>query len=583
MAQAAPSIESLTAMDSKKETLARLEALCETPGESEGRYESNRLVCQAVEAYQRGTPAEAAKYALGATKTDPSNARAFHILAMALDKMGHRYKALVTYERAFELDPNDPDLMLDLGLTAWNQNMKEGAEQMFRLFIQARPDSPLGYNNLGSAQGDMGNSAQAIETLRGAIERMPSVPMLWNSLATVLAGEGRSQESLVFYREAIRLDPTISKTHHNLGFAYSHLGMLPEALDAYDEALALVSDLDDRLEALHSRSICLIGMGRLEEGFREYEIRNNARFRDYVHHMTKAPLWSGEALDAKRILLVGEQGLGDELMFATIAPDIVRAVGAKGKLQIAVDPRLIPLFQRSFPSAEVGSYIDRTLHDKEGDKHLRFVPFAIENGDPDFYTPMGTALAHLRKRLEDFPHHAYLKPDPARVEQFRAALAEGGPGKTVGICWRSMKRDLKRAKYFTALEAWGPIFKTPGVRFVNLQYGDCADELQRARDLFGVDIKVVDGLDLTHDIDGAAALSAALDLAISAPTASAALAASVGTETWFLTAGRAWPQLGTGEYPWYRKSRAFSPEKFADWNELIAQVAEALTGFADAP
>jgi hypothetical protein len=127
---------------------------------------------------------------------------------------------------------------------------------------------------------------------------------------------------------------------------------------------------------------------------------------------------------------------------------------------------------------------------------------------------------------------------------------------------------------------WGPILKTPGVRFVNLQYGKCEDELAHARELHGVEVQVIDGLDLTNDIDGGAALSAALDLVISAPTAAAACAASVGTEVWFLTAGRTWPQLGTDEYPWYRKSHVFSPAKFADWSELMPRIGEHLAAFA---
>ena len=89
----------------------------------------------------------------------------------------------------------------------------------------------------------------------------------------------------------------------------------------------------------HSRSICLIGAGKLEEGFREYEIRNNERFRAYLHHMIKAPRWNGEPVEGMKLLLVGEQGLGDEFMFANILPDIARDLGPDGKLQIAVDPR----------------------------------------------------------------------------------------------------------------------------------------------------------------------------------------------------------------------------------------------------
>jgi hypothetical protein len=102
--------------------------------------------------------------------------------------------------------------------------------------------------------------------------------------------------------------------------------------------LALAPNTNDKRESLHSRSICLIGMGRLAEGFKEYEIRHAPEFRARLLHYTKAPIWRGEDLAGKRILIVGEQGLGDELMFANILPDIARAVGDEGKLQIRGGP-----------------------------------------------------------------------------------------------------------------------------------------------------------------------------------------------------------------------------------------------------
>src|SRR6185312_7386645 len=194
------------------------------------------------------------------------------------------------------------------------------------------------------------------ETLRAALYRMPGEAILWNSLATVLAEEGRADESLVFYEEAARLQPSFARAYHNLGYAYQHLGRLEAALSAYDTALEHAVDPTERRETSHSRSICLIGAGHLEEGFRAYEIRNDERFRAYLHHMIKAPRWNGEPVEGMKLLLVGEQGLGDEFMFANILPDVIRNLGPDGKLQIAVDPRLVALFQRSFPDAEVGSY-----------------------------------------------------------------------------------------------------------------------------------------------------------------------------------------------------------------------------------
>ncbi|HTC84104.1 MAG TPA: tetratricopeptide repeat protein, partial [Rhizomicrobium sp.] len=565
MANAAPlkSIDSLSGVDARMEALDKLEQLTQELSSEIARHKSNVALRRAIRCWRRGDIVRAGRWALKATDVDGNNAKAFHVLAMALERMGHLHKALVTYERAFQLDPEDPELLINLGLTAWNLKLTEGAARMFQLYIAAKPDSPLGYNNLGSVQCDLGHADVAIETLRAAINRMPHEPILWNSIATVLAEEGRADESLIFYNESIRLEPGFARAYHNLGYAFQHLGRLEEALEHYDLALERVVDPGERRETAHSRSICLIGAGKLEEGFREYEIRNNERFRAYLHHMIKAPRWNGEPIAGMKLLLVGEQGLGDEFMFADLLPDILRDLGPDGKLQIAVDPRLVSLFQRSFPTAEVGEYDDKTLIDNDGNKALRLIPFASNGNEPDMWAPMGSALQYYRKSLSDFPHLPFLVPDMARVEEFRRKLA-ALPGKHVGICWRSMMLGAKRAKYFSPIDGWGAVLKTPGVSFVNLQYGDCADEIARAEEEFGIKIHTMEGLDLRDDIDGAAALCGALDLVLSAPTAAAATAASVGTEVWFLTAGRTWPQLGTDEYPWYAKTCVLSPEKFGN-------------------
>ena len=584
MAQAAAALglDMLAGVGAHQSALAKLEALEEELDGALSRRKSNGLVRRATKVWRRGEIVRAGQLALEATEIDPTNAQAFHVLALALEKMGHQHKALVTFEKAFQLDPADPDLLLNLGLTAWNMKMREQAVKMFRLFIAANPGSPLGYNNLGMVQCELGDPTTAIETLRNAIYQMPTEPMLWNSLATVLAESSRADESIQFYQEAVRLDPQFSRPYHNLGYAYSHLGLLEDALAAYDGALERVTDPGERVEGLHSRSICLIGMGQLKEGWREYEIRRDVRFRAYVNQMVKAPYWSGENLDGKRILVIGEQGLGDEIMFANTIPSLIDAVGETGKVQIAVDPRLVPLFQRSFPQAEVGTYDDRKLHHRDGDKELRFIHWAVESGEPDYQVLMGSLLQHFRNRLEDFPKQAFIVPDAARVEGFRKQLEALGDGPYVGICWRSMMMDGKRGKYYSALDEWGPVLKTPGVTFINVQYGDCAAELQRAQERHGVTIHSIEGLDLKNDIEGAAALSAALDLVISAPTAAAATAGSVGTETWFLTAGRTWPQLGTNEFPWYRATKVQIPEKFADWASLMPNISAQLAAFAKA-
>jgi tetratricopeptide (TPR) repeat protein len=581
MAQALPqpTMDMLAGVDARLQALDKLEELVNDVVREKARHRSNVLLKRSIRTWRKGDIVGAGQWALKATEADGDNPKAFHVLAMALERMGHLHKALVTYERAFELDREDPELLINLGLTAWNLKITEGAAKMFQLYIAACPDSPLGYNNLGSVQSDMGRPDVAIETLRAALYRMPNEAILWNSLATVLAEEGRADESLVFYEEAARLEPRFARAYHNLGYAYQHLSQLDKALVSYDKALELVVDPAERIETRHSRSICLIGLGKLEEGFREYEIRTNERFRCYFHHMIDAPRWRGEDVRGKKLLLVGEQGLGDEIMFSNILPDAQAAVGDSGKLQICVDQRMIPLYQRSFPKAEVGTYDDRTLIDDNGNKALRLIPFASKENKPDLWAPMGSALQYYRKSVADFPHKPFLVPDPARVALYKEQMA-ALPGKKIGICWRSMLISGKRAKYFSPIDAWGTILQTPGITFVNLQYGDSAPDIARAKEKFGVQIHSVEGLDLKDDIDGTAALALSLDLVLSAPTAAAHTASSVGAKVWYLSVGLGWPQLGTAEYPWYPDTRVFWPTKFGDWDAVMPHFSSELAAFA---
>src|SRR6195952_4476235 len=175
MAQALPqpTLNMLAGVDARLEAIDKLEALVNEVVREKSRHRSNTALKRGIRAWRKGDIVKAGQWALKATEADGNNPKAFHVLAMALERMGHLHKALVTYERAHQLDPEDPELLINLGLTAWNLKLIDGAARMFQLYIDAKPDSPLGYNNLGSVQYDLGSAETAIETLRAAIFRMP--------------------------------------------------------------------------------------------------------------------------------------------------------------------------------------------------------------------------------------------------------------------------------------------------------------------------------------------------------------------------------------------------------------------------
>src|SRR3954471_21354960 len=173
-----PTMNSLAGVDARLQAIDKLEELVEEVVREKTRHRSNIALKRAVRTWRKGDIVRAGQWALKATEADSSSSKAFHVLAMALERMGHLHKALITYERSFELDPDDPELLINLGLTAWNLKLTKGAEQMFRLYFDAKPDSPLGYNNLGSVQCDLGQPEIAIETLKAAINRMPQETIL---------------------------------------------------------------------------------------------------------------------------------------------------------------------------------------------------------------------------------------------------------------------------------------------------------------------------------------------------------------------------------------------------------------------
>jgi hypothetical protein len=273
--------------------------------------------------------------------------------------------------------------------------------------------------------------------------------------------------------------------------------------------------------------------------------------------------------------VVGEQGIGDEIMFASMIPDLVTLTGAGAAPGLAASPRLADLFQRSFPTVAI---LELDAAARPGQRRRVEIPGAEAF---DVFTPVGSLAAQLRAEPAAFAENPKpgarrsLRPDPRRVEYWRQSLYDLGPGLKVGVSWKSARTSGHRAKLYPPLGAWRPVFTTPGVTFVTLQYGEVAEDLVEARRL-GAELWSPPGLNLTQDLDDAAALSAALDLAIGVANASTGLAAAAATPTWFILPRAAWPTLGQTRHPWFADTRLFQASGFDGWPQAFAAAAAAL-------
>jgi tetratricopeptide (TPR) repeat protein len=532
------------------------------------------ILRRAVQALRADDAKAGSEWALKALGQDSRSGMAWYILAVAREKAGDFVSSLQAYEAALALLPDQSEVANDLGRLAFRMGLKDVAEQLFRRYLETHPLSFEAANNLACTVRDQGRSAEAIEILRPAIKANPNDALLWNTLGTVVSEDGDLRTAITFFDEALRLDPGFAKARYNRGNARLALGELDEALADCERAIGEADAEDERLMMRLARSTILIAQGRIGEGWDDYEARLDPLFADSTIFLVDAPRWTPQAeLSGKTLLLMGEQGLGDEVLFANMLPDVLKALGPTGKLVVAVEPRLVALFQRSFPAVEAVAHATYAANGRT----YRGAPSLEERKDIDLWAPLASPLRAFRRTLDDFPDATgFLTADADRVAHWRSALATAPAGRKVGVLWKSMKLDAGRARYYSPFQLWAPVLRTPGVTFVNIQYGDCAAEIEWAARELGVQLWTPPSIDLREDLDDLAALTSALDLSIGFANATSNIAAACGAPTWIISVPGAWTRLGTDRLPWYPQARVFLPPGFSRWEETMDEVAKAL-------
>ena len=523
-----------------------------------------------LKALASGQYEDAACHARAALEIDPRCSVAWRLIALAFEGQGDGAAALDAYQSAHAIEPGSHDILADLGRLANALGLSQVAVEFFARALALDPGSAHLIQQLSAALRDGHEYGLAIGVIRGAILLDPKNASLWNALAAVLLQQGDTEHALTMAEEALTHAPGWNEALFNRAIARLELGDLPGAAADCDAAAARAT-VSEKAAIRFVRAQVKLAAGDLKTGWSDYRARLDPKFPKALRYSAPGRAWKpADKLEGARLLVIGEQGLGDEIMFADMIPDVLRALGPRGRLTLAVAPRLTVLFQRSFPAARVVAH-------RTGMAEGRPTVDVPDAGATDFWAPMGALTRRFRLKIEDFDNlPPYLVPSAEAVRHWRDLLGALGDRPKVGLTWKSMKTYGHRLKQYASFEDWSAVITTPGVTFVNVQYGDCTEELEAARAL-GVEIWTPPGLDLTNDIDGSAAFGAALDLVIGVGNASTNLAAAVGCPTWFVCAPTAWPTLGTGRHPWFPATRAFPAARFGDWAPTMRAVAGALS------
>ena len=484
--------------------------------------------------------------------------------ALAAQGRGQAMLAQELLERALDLGADAAEVHCRLGQLHAAAGGLDDAADSFELASHLRPEFHAALLGLSAAYLGMARYEEALDAARLASACAGADAACFSNLGLAARYQGLYQESESALRAALELDPLNHPARANLGVLLKDLGRADEAMAQFE---AVVADHPGDDETRWNLAVTRLASGDFRAGWSDYEKRWLQR--DALKRGFDFPGWDGSAPAGKTVLVFAEQGLGDEIMFASCLPDAMRR---GGRWIVECSPRLRTLFQRSFPQAEIlPSPLDATGGWRERLKHV------------DLQVAAGSLPRLLGREPGAFPaHEGYLKADPVRIAAWKARLDAEGPGLKVGVSWRGGDPRTGRRTRSMELAQLAPLFALKACRFASIQYGPVEDECEGARREFGVPLQ--HWPEAQADFDEMAALVSALDLVVTVTTAAVHLAGGLGKRAWVMVpASPEWRYGLSGErMPWYPSVRLFRQGAPLDWAPVIERIAQQLRALAGA-
>lgn len=483
-------------------------------------------------------------------QSEPAHFDALRMLATVEAERKHSAVALELFDQVLRINPDHATSLNYRGNALLDLQRHDEALSSYDHALRIEPDYAEALFNRGNALLDMKRPAEALASYDRALAIDPDyVDVLYNR-GSALRELARYDEALESYDRALAVKPDHAEALCNRGNTLLELNRHEEALQSYDRALVIDSDSAD----VHmNRAIAWLTMGDFRRGWPEHEWRWKYAGRS-LPPIAK-PLWDGEPLNGRTILLHWEQGLGDTLQFVRYAR-LLQRQGA----------RVVVYCQAP---------LKRLLQRCDGIDQL------VAHGEPlpdyDVWTPMLSLHGLLPMDIESIPGECgYLTADPALVAHWKTRLA-AFPGFRIAIAWQGNRGHQGDRQRSIPLEFFGQLARVPGVRLISLQAGSGAEDPAETDGSFEV-IRFAD-LDTTNGpfMDTAAILRN-VDLTICCDTSVLHLAGALGVPVWLaqmFSSDWRW-LLDRDDSPWYPSLRLFRQKSLGDWDEVFQRMAGAI-------
>lgn len=523
---------------------------------------------------QHGNPAEAVNYFLEALhhletsaktsaetsaekKPDTVNSQAvlkFH-LGLAYRTLDHKTEAVKVFCESQKLNPNNPDLILNLGQLYFELNLHDNAIACFQNLTVQQPENASAWLTLGYLYTLRNRHADAIPVLSEAVRLDPASPDACFHLAESLRKEERFEESVLYYQQLFPAGMELPHAVYGCGQSLLALGDFENGWDAMEFRLVNAFGTWERhlLPNWNGNS----GNDRNEKNLADKNITPNNTPNNNDH-------------DPQTVLAYSEEGIAADIMFASCLPDLINSVG---HCIIECESSLHSLFRRSFPRADVVPLTTDTVDLNKNCWGL----------SPDEQIAFGSLPRYFRRQKEDFPvRKAYLVPDRERLAKWSNRLLEIGGAAKIGVLWQGTW--TAESEQQTAL----PLFELRNLMlrhqsdaaWICLQHGSKQKEIEQYRRNVSLQVHLYQEA-FQYDLDEMAALLTALDLVITPPGYAANLAGALGTKTWLILPAKPdwrW-NLSREKCIWYPTFRVYRQAIGQSWSDLFATVGTDLEKF----
>jgi tetratricopeptide (TPR) repeat protein len=470
-------------------------------------------------------------------------------------------EALAAFDQAVALKPDFARPWVGIGNVLNGRERYDEALASYDKAIALKPDLADAWIGRGNVFRKRQRFDEALASFDKAVALKPDLAEAWRGRGNILYYFRRCDEALAAFDRAIALKPDLAEAWLGRGDTFDALNRDDDALACFDKAIEIKADL---ASAYFSKSTVKLSRGEFADGWALYEWRAKASEFNFSDEAIEArgisTLNDKTKIVDKKIAVIAEQGVGDEIMFSSILPDIIRDANS---ITYQVDPRLIRICSRSFPGVKFVS---------------RKQPEEILSQTFDTIIRAGSLGYVYRQDAASFPRTSYLKANPSTVDHWRSVLTGNGALFKIGLSWRGGVATSARDQRSMTLDQLGPLLTRENCTFVSLQYGDVRDELEKYN--AGAGRKIMHfPKDSIDDFDDLAGLIEALDIVISVQNATVHLCGALGKTCLAMLPWKAeWRYGKSGsQMIWYSSIELFRQIENGNWSDVLSAVNSRLS------